>query len=101
MKRYVNRCDLYQRIKNHTKVLVGKLIVDEVPEKLWMYLIVDFIMKLLLVVEKNAILVVCDKLFNMVHFIVTTKEMSVEGLARLLRNNIQKLYRLPESVISN
>jgi len=53
-----------------------------------MYLIVDFIMKLLLVIGKNAILVVCNKLFNMVHFVATTKEMSVEGLARLLRNNI-------------
>jgi len=75
-------------MKNHTKVLVGKLIVNKVLEKLWMYLIVDFIMKLLLVIGKNAILVVCDKLFNMVHFVATTKEMSVEGLARLLRNNI-------------
>ena len=67
---------------------MGKLIVDEVPEKLWMYLIVDFIMKLLLVIGKNAILVVCNKLFNMVHFVATTKEILVEGLARLLRNNI-------------
>ena len=75
-------------MKNHTKVLVGKLIVNEVPEKLWMYLIVDFIMKLLLVVGKNVILVVCHKLFNMVHFVATTKEILVEGLARLLRNNI-------------
>ena len=75
-------------MKNHTKALVGKLITNEVPEKLWMYLIVDFIMKLLLVIGKNAILVVCNKLFNMVHFVATTKEMLVEGLARLLRNNI-------------
>ena len=75
-------------MKNHTKVLVGKLIVNKVPEKLWMYLIVDFIMKLLLVVGKNVILVVCHKLFNMVYFVATTKEILVEGLARLLRNNI-------------
>jgi len=41
---------------------VEKLIVNEVLEKLWTYLIVDFITKLLLVVENNAILVVCDRL---------------------------------------
>jgi len=75
-------------MKNHTKALVGKLIVNKVLEKLWIYLTVDFIMKLLLIVEKNAILVVCDKLFNMVYFVTTTKEMSIERLARLLRNNV-------------
>jgi len=35
----------------------------------------------------------------MVYFVVITKEISVEGLARLFRDNMWKLYRLPESVI--
>jgi len=32
-------------------------------------------------------------------FVVTTEETSVEGLAQLFRNNIWKLYELPESMI--
>ena len=40
--------------------MAGKLKLNEVPEKLWTHLIVDFIMKLLVVAEKDAILVVCD-----------------------------------------
>jgi len=60
---------------------------------------VYFIMKLLLVVGKNAILVVYDKLSKITYFVATKEEMSVERLASLFRNNIWKLYRLSESVI--
>jgi len=49
---------------------------------------VDFIMKLPLVAEKDAILVVCNRLSKMIHFVATTEETSVEGLARLFRNNV-------------
>jgi len=74
--------------KNHTETLSGKLIAHEVLEKPCTYLIVDFIMKLLLVVRKNAILVVCNRLFKMVHFIATTEGTLIEKLARLFRDNI-------------
>ena len=59
--KYVNRYDIYQRMKNWTEVLTEKLKLSEVPEKLRTYLmIVDFITKLSLVTGKNVILVVCD-----------------------------------------
>ena len=41
--RYVKDCDICQRMKNRTEVLVGKLKLSKVPEKLWTYLTVDFI----------------------------------------------------------
>ena len=53
-----------------------------------MHLIVDFITKLLLVAEKNVILVICNRLSKMVYFVATTEETSVEELIRLFRNNI-------------
>jgi len=56
-------------------------------------------MKLLLVAGKDAILVVCNRLSKITHFVVTTEEISVEGLARLFRNNIRKLYELLESIV--
>ena len=77
-----------QKIKNQTETLVEKLIMNEVPERPWIYLIVDFITKLLLVGRKDVILVVCDILFKIAYFVTTTEEISVEGLARLLRDNI-------------
>jgi len=37
----------------------------------------------------------------MAHFIAMTEEILVEELARLLRGNMWKLYRLLESMISD
>jgi len=56
-------------------------------------------MKLLLVAVKDAILVVCNRLSKIMHFVVTTEEISVEELARLFRDNIWKLYGFPESIV--
>jgi len=77
------------------------LKLNKVPEKPWMHLMVDFITKLLLVAGKDIILVVCNKLFKMTHFVATIEETLAEELARLFRNNIWKLHKLPESVVSD
>jgi len=47
-------------MKNRTEELAGKLKLSEVPKKPWSHLMVDFITKLLVVTEKDVILVVCD-----------------------------------------
>ena len=60
-------------MKNRTEVPMGKLKLSEVLKKPWTYLMVDFIMKLLLVAEKDMILVVCDRLSKMTYFVVTIK----------------------------
>jgi len=88
IQKYIDRCNIYQKIKNYTEVLVGKLIVNEIPERLWMYLTVDFITKLLLVVEKNVILVVCNRLSKISYFVVTVEGTSAEELTRLFRDNM-------------
>ena len=49
---------------------------------------VDFITKLLVVAGKNAILVVCDQLSKMTHFVATTEGTSAEGMTRLFRDNV-------------
>ena len=86
-------------MKNRTKEPAGKLNLSEVPQKMWTHLTVDFITKLPVVVGKDAILVVCDRLSKMTHFVATTEGTSAEGLARLFRDNVWKLHRLPESVV--
>ena len=88
VRKYVEGCDLCQRMKNRTEELVEKLKLSEVPKKPWSYLTVDFITKLPVVVGKDAILVVYDWLSKMIHFVVTTKGTSAEGLARLFRDNV-------------
>jgi len=86
--RYVEGCDLCQRMKNRTEELAGKLKLSEVPKKPWSHITVDFITKLPVVVGKDVILVVCDRLSKMIHFVATMEGTSAEGLARLFWDNI-------------
>ena len=60
IERYVEECDIYQWMKNRIKEIAGKLKLSKMPEKPRTYLMEDFIMKLLVVARKDAILVVCD-----------------------------------------
>ena len=99
--RYVEGCNLCQKMKNRTEEVAGKLKLSEVLEKLWTHLMVDFITKLPVVAGKDAILVVCDRLSKMTHFVVTTEGTLAEGLVRLFRDNVWKLHGLPESVVSD
>ena len=99
--RYVEGCDLCQRMKNRMEKLAGKLKLREVPKKPWSHLMVDFIMKLPVVAGKDAILVVYDRLSKMTHFVATTEGTTAEGLARLFRDNVWKLHGLLESVVSD
>ena len=101
VEKYVEGCDLCQRMKNWTEEPAVKLKLSEVPKKLWSHLTVDFITKLLVVAEKDAVLVVCDRLSKMRHFVAIIEGMSVEGLVRLFRDNVWKLHGLPESVVSD
>jgi len=99
--RYVDGCDACQRYKNWSKVPAGKLMPNAIPEKPWSHISADFITKLPLAQGYNAILVVCNCFSKMAHFIATTEKTSAERLAKLFRDHVWKLHRLPESVISD
>ena len=61
----------------------------------------DFIIKLPVSKGHDLILVVCDRFLKISHFVATTEKTIAEELAKLFRNNVWKLYGLPESVISD
>jgi len=100
VKRYVEGYDLYQRNKNRTEPLAGKLMPNKAPDKPWVHIMADFIVKLPLSRGYNSISVVCDQLTKMAYFIPTTEKTSAEGLVVLFRDHVWKLHGLPESIIS-
>ena len=83
--KYVDSCDMYQRIKNRIE---EKLKLSKVLKKPQIHLIVDFTTKLLLVAKKDVILVICNKLSKIAHFMATTERMLAEELAMLFRDNM-------------
>ena len=94
-------CDQCQRMKNRAEMLAGKLQPNQIPEKPWQHISVDFITKLPVSKGHDSILVVYDRFSKMSHFVVMTEKTMAERLARLFRDNVWKLHGLPESVISD
>jgi len=99
VKQYVKGCDQCQRMKNRAEMPAGKLRPNEVLERPWQHISVDFITKLPMSKGHDSILVACDRFLKMSHFVATTEKTTVEGLARLFRDNVWKLHGLLESVI--
>ena len=75
-------------MKNRAEMLVGKYQVSEKP---WQPVLKGH----------DSILIVCNRFSKISHFVVTTEKTIAEGLARLFRDYVWKLHRLPESVISD
>ena len=75
-------------MKNRIEVPTGKLKLSQILERLWTYLIIDFIIKLPLVARKNAILVVYNRLLKMIYFVTIIEGISAEGLVQLFRDNM-------------
>ena len=86
-------------MKNCTELPAEKLMVNKIPNKQQIYLIANFITKLLLVARKDIVLIVYNRLSKITYFIITTQRTLAEELARLFRDDIQKLPELLESVI--
>ena len=84
----MERCDICQRMKNSTEAPAGKLMINKILEKLQTYSTVDFITKLPLMAGKDMILVVCDKLSKILHFVATIEEILAEDLVKLFKNNV-------------
>ena len=61
----------------------------------------DFVIKLLISRDHDSILIICNKFLKMSHFIVTTEKITAKELIKLFRNNMWKLYKLLENVISD
>ena len=75
-------------MKNRIEVPTGKLKLSQILERLWTYLIIDFIIKLPLVARKNAILVVYNRLLKMIYFVTIIEGISAEWLVQLFRDNM-------------
>jgi len=97
----VEGCDFCQRNKNRTEQPAGKLMPNLIPDKVWSHILADFITKLLLAQGYNSILVVVDRFTKMAYFMPITEKTMAEGLAKMFRDNVWWLHKLPKSIISD
>ena len=71
-------------MKNRIEAPVEKLMGNEVLENVWIHLMVDFITKLSLVVGKDVILVVCDRLSKITYFVATRRNIG-RGISKIVQ----------------
>ncbi|HEX9613546.1 MAG TPA: reverse transcriptase domain-containing protein [Candidatus Bathyarchaeia archaeon] len=98
---YVRSCDPCQKIKHDRGSGVGYLQPLEIPTNPYDHLTLDFITGLPLSHNKDAILVVVDKLTKYAHFIATTAEVTAEESAILLFKRVIKFFGMPSRIIGD
>ena len=74
---------------------------NEIPDQPWKIISTDLITQLPESQGYDSILVVVDQFSKMMHAMPTTSSVTVEGVARLFRDNVWKLHGLPEKTLSN
>lgn len=102
VRNYVQSCVLCQCNKSSTVAPAGLLQPLPIPSDKWESVSMDFITQLPCTqAGYDAVLVVCDRLSKLVHFIPTTTTAKAEDVARLFVDNIVKLHGLPASIVSD
>ena len=101
MKRYVNSCDVCQRIKTPRHKVSGPLQSLPVPNRPWSSISMDFDVKLPLSHGFDSVLVVVDRFTQMAHFITSNEAMDSRKLATMFLDNIFKVPGLPDAIVSD
>ena len=99
--RYVEGCDLCQRVKPRHHAPYGLLQPLPVPEKAWTDISVDFITGLPMSEGRDAILNVVDRKTKVAHFVPCNIDETSESTAQLFLRNIWRLHGLPERIVSD
>jgi len=101
IKKYIKNCDTCQRTKAVRHAPYVLLQPNEVPEKPWKSISMDFITDLPKSEGYDAILVVIDRLTKMSHFIPCNKDMNARQFAKTFIKEIFRLHGLPKDIITD
>ena len=107
VRNYIQKCHSCQVNKPRHHLPYGLLVPLPVPDKPFQEISMDFITDLPLSqdihgINRDAVLVVVDRLTKFSYFIPTTKDLTAEQLATLLVSNVFLPFcRTPEGIVSD
>ena len=102
IRQFVENCTVCQMEKSHHTLTKRKLMSTQIPEEKWKEISIDFITDLPLSSgNKDTVLTIVDKAAWMVHLVPCRKSITTVATARLLRNAVVKLHRIPRVIYSD
>ena len=73
----------------------------EIPQGPWQEINIDIIRPLPKSNRMDTILVIVDRFMKMIRLKATTMNISLEGIAKIYRDDIWKLHRVPRKILSD
>ena len=101
VKKYMQRCFKCQQNKVQHQRKTGELHPLEIPQGPWQGISIDIIRSLPKSNGMDAIVVIVNQFMKMIRLKATMTNISLEGIAKIYRNNIWKLHGVPRKILSN
>ena len=73
----------------------------EIPQGLWQEISIDIIGPLPKLNRMDTIVVIIDQFMKMIRLRATTTNISLKGIAKIYRDDILKLHRVPRKILSD
>jgi len=80
---------------------LGELHLLEISQRLWQEISIDIIGPLPRSNGMDTIIVIVSQFMKMIQLKAMTMNISSEGIAKIYRDNIWKLHRVPRKILSN
>jgi len=101
IKKYVQGCAKCQQNKVQHQRKAGELHPLEIPEGPWHDISIDIIRPLPRSNGMDAIVVIVDQFTKMIRLKATTTNISLEGIAKIYRDDIWKIHGVPRTILSD
>jgi len=101
IKKYIQKCFKCQQNKVQHQWEPEELHPLEIPQGLWQEISIDIIGPLPKSNGMDTIVVIVDRFTKMIWLKSMTTNISLEGIAKIYRDEIWKLYRIPRKILSS
>jgi len=101
IKKYVQECFKCQQNKVQYQKKAGELHPLDISQGPWQEISINIIRPLLKSNRMDAIVVIVDRFTKIIRLKATIMNISLEGITKIYRDDIWKLYRIPRKILSN
>ena len=101
IKKYVQGCVKCQQNKVQHQRKAEELHVLEIPKRPWQDISIDMIGPLPRSNRMDTIVVIVDRFTKMIRLKAVTTSISSEGIAKVYRDEIWKIYGVPRTILSD